>query len=217
MGNQIAMLLNDFGSHREAIQYAERSNEIFTKREENRFIESIMMNNLIIANSKSKLGEYSEALKRSEALFNSVAKIAEWNDRLGIFITESVKISFELVFKELATTQREKNQIYFMLELLKHSFGPLQPTKSREVLERLKTLIVNNKSPTNLLRSIFTELYNRELVYEVENMVNVTFHEFLQRQDEQVKENVGRAMNNFKLVYECLGADFMLSVVIPVA
>ena len=210
------MLLNDFGSYREAIDYAEKSNEIFLKKEEGKYVEAMMTNNLIIAQSKNKLGDSSEALKRSEALFNSVSKITEWQQGLATFIIESVKIPFELLTKEIKDSDK-LNRVYYVLEMFKSSFGHLEVTKSKEKLETLKMTIINNKSPTNLIRSILSELESREGVYDVDMLVNTTFQQFIARQEPPAKDNIVRTMQNLLLVYECLGSDFLINSVRPVS
>ena len=215
IANQIATLLHEFNSHLEAIEFAEKSNAVFDKKGE-KYISKVMLNNKIIAEAKSKLGDYEDAIKRADALYNNVTNPTIWNKTLGCFIVDSVKISFEAMLRDEGEYKGIKNTMFFILDMIKDSSDNIPPTD--DDIEQLKVICEANKFPSNLLRAMLSDIVARPEIYNVDSLVNVDIDRFVANLPFHQKQNayvIEKIMKSFALIYKCVGGEFLMQMVKP--
>lgn len=215
MANQIATLLHDFGSHRDAIDFALRSNSVYLDKKSLNYISKVMQNNKIIAEAKNKLGAFEDAIRGADDLYNNVTNEAIWNPDLGGIVVASTKISFEaLVRKEFADM---RSRLYYVLDMIDESHRN-QPFNMAAAVGHLKDICEANKTPSFLLRKIFSDIRSRPSIYCVDNLVNVNIEEFLSNlaiHQQSNKAVIRDVMEALLTIYQCVGADFLLSIVRP--
>lgn len=215
MANQIATLLNDFGSYKDAIDFAIRSNTVYDSKKSLVFVPKIMQNNRIIAEAKNRLGEYEEAMKRADDLYNNVTNDNIWDEGLGEIIVESTKITFEALLR--SEYKDIQSRVYYVLDMIDES--ERNKTVNRQAaIRQLKNICEANKSPSFLLKKIFADIRIRPTVYSVDNLVNVTIEEFLSKlpPHQQVLRSVLKdVLQSMLVIYHCLGPKFLLPLVNP--
>lgn len=215
IANQIATLLNEFNSHLEAIEFAEKSNLVFDKKGE-KYISKVMLNNKIIAEAKSKLGDYEDAIKRADALYNNVTNPSIWNTSLGCFVVDSVKISFEAMLRDEGEYKGIKHTMFFILDMIKDSTDGKPATD--DDIEQLKTICEANKFPSSLLRAMLSDIMNRPEIYNIDSLVNVDIDKFVRKLPSHQKQNAGvieKIMRSLALIFKCVGGEFLLEIVKP--
>lgn len=120
MANQIAIILYDFGSYKEAIHFAEKSNEIYILKDEILYIEKVLDNRLVISKANEMLDKDQESLEQCEKTFNLVTRRKIWKARFGKYIVEILKVTFKVLVKKQPHTR--KCNIYYILDLIHISF-----------------------------------------------------------------------------------------------
>jgi hypothetical protein len=96
LANQIAVILYDFGSYKECINFAQKSNEIYVLKGEMQYIKNILDNKVVICKAKEKLDLDDEALKMSEKTFNLVTRSKIWNWNFGVYVIDVLKVTFKV-------------------------------------------------------------------------------------------------------------------------
>lgn len=215
MASQISSLLYDFGAYSDCVAFADKSNEILQNKEDLKNMVKVMLNNKIIAQAKSKMGDYSDAIKRAENLYNTVTKPAVWNAMIvGQFLVGACKIIFDCMVREL---NDKKSVLYFIVEMLHSSFRRTEPSTDLSTIEYLKQRCDDNKNPSTLISGAFSDISSRDNLYSVNTLVNVTYDQFIAKAPEASKEGVERTMTTMRLLYEVIGYEFLIDCVKPVA
>ena len=211
LANKIAVVLFDSANLHDAIQFAKKSNEIYELKADNRYIDKMMDNHLVIAKSQIRVDEDAEAMKTAELIYSVVSKNSIWTPALGSYIVESLKIVYELEMR--ARTYEQRCIIYYLFDMLHSSFEVSKPTKEPYFLERLKQKCEDARTLKNFMYETVETVYAQPKVFEVSNLMNISFDKFLKNNP---ATEIVSAMDKMNLLYHCLGGDFLLFGLKPI-
>ncbi len=128
LANQIALILYDFESYKECINFANKSNEIyeFKKKVDIKFENAVFDNKVVIAKACESLDLDQKSLEECEKTFNLVTRKSNWEPKLGKYIVEILKVTFKVLIKSL--THTKKCNIYYIMDLISLSFAKSDPS-----------------------------------------------------------------------------------------
>lgn len=213
LANQIAVILFEFGSYEEAITFAKKSNEFFALNEEPHIIRKILDNKLVIAKSRQERFQHSQSLEECEKAFNLATKRSVWEPRLGKYIVEILKVTIKILLSKVE--HRMRCSIYYIFSLVHLTYKNQKAiVHDQNFLVDLKEVCELHKDCTNFVRSLIGTVERFQDVFDLSNLVNVKFEEF--KQLHQIDE-ILTAMDDFKRIYLCLGPEFLLHEIKPVA
>lgn len=221
IANQMATLFSEFNCHKEAIQFAELSNSVYSEKGIKHILE-ILNNTKIIAESKTRLGDFDGAIQSADTLYNTVTNSLVWSPDLGEFLTGSILITFEVLMKQQFA--EIKNRVFFILDMIDESMrrnGEIRLASTKEI-ESLKFICENNKNPSSFLRSILSDVKDRDKIYTVDNLVNVTIKDFLVNLqsyasgDKHSIHIVESIVKSLYLMFKCVGGDKLMKILKPV-
>ena len=175
-------------------------------------MEKIMDNYLIEARCLEQMNLNSEALAHCESAFLMLTRKNIWNPNLGVYLVEIVKITFKTVVKEL--THVKKCNLYYILDLIHVSFQASEAATDSFFIEKLKAKCQYHDNTTNFINEIVKVFLMFDKEFYVGKLVNTTFSKFVaQTSFEQVKN----LMEDMKMVYFCVGPDFLLDQIKPIS
>lgn len=154
LANQIALILYEFGSFKESINFANKSNEIyeFKQKTDNRYLSAVLDNKVVIAKASENLDMDEKSLDECEKTFNLVTRRSNWTPVFGKYIVEILKVTFQVLVKSL--THTKKCNIYYIMDLISVSFTKSDPSKDLVFMQELKDKCELHKNCTNFVRSL---------------------------------------------------------------
>ena len=210
LASKISVVLFDFRNHRDAMNFAEKSIAIYSKKNDVNLIEKILDCQLVIAKCYIKLGDIEESTKKAEAIFTQVSSNSVWTPALGKYIAEALKTVYEVEVNKLSYDYRCK--IYYVCDMMHASFKNEKAIRDPFVMEKLKVRCEQEKGLTQFVQSIIESIISKPNIYDLPQIVNTTYDEFVEKNG----ESVVYAMEKLKTLYLSLGSDFLLYTLKPV-
>jgi len=211
LANQIAVVMYDFGNCKESMDFARKSNSIYSLKSESKYIDKMMDNTLVISKSALKIGDTELAQNLCEEVFLKISKPQIWNPYLGSFVVESLKTVYELVVKEKEYEVR--CLIFYIFDMLHSSFNNKKPIRDTHYMERLKQKVEDSRGLKRFLNEVIEQILMQNHTFETANLMNTTYDKFVQKHS---RPEVLTVMETMKLLYLTLGADFLLHSLKPV-
>ena len=205
------MVLYDFGNHRECMNFAGKSIEIYLSKSETKYIDKVMDNQLVISKAHVKVGEAAEAVGVCEAIFEAVTKNSIWSPALGPYIVEALKTVYEV--EMAARTYERRSLIYYIFDMLHTSFDSSKPVREPFFMEKIKAKCEDSRGLKNMLVEAVDAIYRHSSAFDVSNLMNTTYDRFLQANK---SPDVSRAIDDMRLLYLCMGGDFLLHSLKPI-
>ena len=166
---------------------------------------------MICSKAHLKLEEVEDSLKICESVFNQVSKSQYWSSSLGSYIVEALKVVYEVEMGSRSYDHRRL--IYYTFTMMHASYAIVHPSKDVFFLERLKNKCEDYKGLRLYLTSSFDMIVSLPEVFSVSNVLNTTFDRFSKQFN---KPQVLQALENFKLLYMCMGPDFLMHTLKPI-
>lgn len=212
LATQISLILFEFGSFKECINFAIKSNEIYEQklRTDNSFLANVCDNKILIAKASEKLDSDQSSLEECEKTFNLVTRRSNWTPTLGKYIVEVLRVTFQVLIKGL--THTKKCNIYYIMDLIGLSFQYNDPTSDLIFMQQLKDKCELHKNCTNFVRSLILIIESHTEDFAVSRLVNTTYEYFYEDAEIDV---VRETMEDLKIVYFCLGTEFLLTQIKP--
>lgn len=79
-------------------------------------------------------------------------------------------------------------------------------------MEKLKSKCQYHNNTTNFIKEIIKVILIYDEQFNVKNLVNTTFNKFLEKNEMEIVKNT---MEDMKMVYFCVGPDFLLHQIQP--
>lgn len=202
----------EFGSFKECINFAVKSNEIYEQKlkTDNQYLSLVCENKILISKASEKLDNDHSSLEECEKTFNLVTRKSNWTPTLGGYIVEVLRVTFQVLIKGL--THVKKCNIYYIMDLIGLSFEYKDPTSDLVFMQQLKDKCELHKNCTNFIRSLILIVESHEVDFSVQRLVNTTYAIFYEDADSDV---VRETMDDLKIVYFCLGNEFLLTQIKP--
>ena len=213
MAYQIALLSKEFGAHKDAIFFAQSSNQFFSQ--DRRFVSKQMANLKVIAESTLIEGNFESASDQADGLFTAArSNITGDNiEPMKEFIVASVRIAFQA--QAVPLDKMKKAKLYYIFDMIHASFYLEAIDDSNNTVEELRRICQANKGPSGLLRNIFGDIWSKSNIYHVDNLVNISYDDFLKFNEAGSNSTTQRTMNTMLLIYKTTGYKFLLTIVQP--
>lgn len=213
MAYQIALLSKEFGAHKEAIFFAEISNQFFAS--DRRFVSKQMANLMIIAESTLIEGNYESASDQADGLFTAARTnmAGDHIEPMKEFIIASVRIAFQA--QAIPLDKMKKAKLYYIFDMIHASFYLETIDDSNNTVEELRKISQANKGPSGLLKNIFADIWSKPKTYDVDNLVNISYDDFLKLNDAGANTTTQRTMTTMLLIYKTTGYKLLLTIVQP--
>lgn len=170
-----------------------------------------MDNRVVMAKSYIKMRDFEEAVSICESIYTSICRNTIWTSSLGPYLVECLKIIYEIEVTSLDYNLR--CQLYYIFEMLHFSYQLQKPTRESFFMDKLKTKVEELGGMKNFFHDVAERVLTQKTIFSVENVVNTTYEQFLKKYSSQ---EVSKVLEASKLVYMCLGADFLIYTLKPV-
>ena len=126
-----------------------------------------------------------------------------WTPALGTYLVEALKTVYEV---EMNTNFHDRRSlVYYVFDMIHSSFGSNLPVREPFFMEKLKDLCKNGLQ--DFIGQVIEDLTLQEQDLEVSNLMNTTYDKFIKMNR---SEKTIKCLENMKLIYLCMGGDFLL-------
>jgi len=158
-----------------------------------------------------QLDRNDDSLGVLENNFELITKKTIWQARLGKYIIEIIKVTLKVLTKRIKYNQ--KCTLYYILDMIHLSFESAKEVRDDFFMEQIKSKCQEHKNCTQFIRHILDLMIKNESEFRVERLVDISYYEYM----DQIKdEELEGLMQDLKLLYFCVGPNFLLTQIKPV-